>query len=208
MNINCTNKTNFKAKIIAKSGKITICKLNSAEDIKFLQDFCKRTDYKKLMPQLSEREAERWHEMLEYATFCAKNPGNTTYIELLNNKLWGIVTCFQNPTTIIDCICSIPVNIGEKVKLAGKTLFFQIFKDFVEYRGKRMKLSAITNGPYNTINKYKDLGFKETSNITKTYVEMDANQYAIKNSLKKLEDIIPYRPVPERKIDLKEFVIN
>jgi len=208
MKINNTYNTSFNANLVAQSGNIKICKLNSSNDIRFLKDFCKRTDFHQLMPRLKKNETDRWHEMLEYAVDCAEMPQNTTYIEILNNKICGIVTCFQNQTTIVDCICTIPVNIGQKVKLAGKILFYQIFKDFIEYGGSRMKLKAITNGPYNTKEKYKELGFKETSNVTKTTVEMAANQYMIKNAMKILKKIIPYKPVPQEKINLSDFVLN
>lgn len=208
MKINYADKTNFNANLIAKSGNFKICKLSDKGDFKFLKDFCDRVDFKELMPNLSKAETDRWHEMLEYAIICAKDPQNTTYIEILNDKLCGIITCFQNQTTIVDCICTIPINIGEKVKLAGKTLFYQIFKDFAEYGGKRMKLNAIINGPYNTINKYKDLGFKETTNTTKTYVEMDANQYSVKEAFKGLQKLIPYKKVTNEKVNLEEYITN
>jgi len=208
MKINSLNNTNFGANLIARSNNFTICKLSNRNDLQFLKDFSKRTDFQKLMPKLNKQESDRWHEMLEYAIGCAENPQNTTYLEILNDKLCGIITCFQNQTTIVDCICTIPIKVGEKTKFAGKTMFYQIFKDFMEYGGHKIKLSAITDGPYNTINKYKDLGFKETSNVTKTYIEMDANQYSIKNVMKNLKSLIPYKSVPQEKIDLYEVITN
>lgn len=208
MQINYKDNTNFKAHIVAQSGNFTICKLTSNNDIKFLKEFSNRINFKELMPNLSTQKSKRWHEMLDYAISYAELPQNTTYLEILNNKICGIITCSQNQTTILDCICTIPIKIGEKVKLAGKTLFYQIFKDFIEYSGHKIKLSAIIDGPYNTINKYKELGFKETSNVTNTYTEMSANQYAIKEAFKKLKEIIPYKTMPKQKIDLKEYITN
>ena len=208
MKINCDNNTNFNANRFARSGKFQICKLNDRKDITFLKGFCDRTDFQKLMPNLSKRESSRWHEMLEYAVACAEIPMNTTYLEILDDKLCGIITCFQNQTTFVDCICTIPIKAGEKVKLAGKTLFYQVFKDFLEYDGCRMKLKAITDGPYNTIKVYKELGLKETSNVTKTYTEMEANKYSIKKTMEYLKELIPYKQVPEEKIDLQEVITN
>lgn len=196
---------NFKANLIATSGKRSLYKVTDSADIIALKKFSKKTDFKTLMPQNSKTESDRWHEMLEYAIDMAENPGNVTYVESFNNKLCGIITYFPNSTTTIDCICTIPVQIGEKVKLAGKTLFYQVFKDFLDNKGSRIKLSAITNGPYNTINKYADLGFKETTDSTATYVNMSANQYKIKEAMKLLNKIIPYKS-ENKKVRLEELI--
>lgn len=208
MKIDYSNKTNFRANIIAQSGNLKICELTGPKDILFLKEFAKRTDFQKLMPGLSYREANRWHEMLEYAIGYANNPLNKTYLTISDNKLCGIITAFQDKTTFVDCICTIPIKVGQKVKLAGKTLFYQIFKDFIEYNGSRMELSAIVNGPYDTISKYNELGFKKTSDVSFTTVKMSANKYAIKDAMERLKKIIKYKSLPNIKINLNDTIIN
>ena len=196
------NTPNFKANLVASSGKLKLYKLNGQADIKALNKLCAETDFSKLMPNQTKQEAERWHEMLEYATDNAQKNGNITYIESFQDKICGIITYNPAVTSVIDCICTIPVKAGEKVKLAGKTLFYQVFKDFLEYNGSRINLSAITNGPFNTINKYKELGFKETSSSTPTYVEMTVNKYKVKEAFEMLKKLIPYKREKETSVDL------
>lgn len=208
MKIDHSNNINFRANLFAQAGKLNVARLTTPEDIQFLKDFSKRTDFKKLMPQIDKNQTDRWHEILEYAIDHAEVPGNTTYITISDGKLCGIITGFQDKTTLIDCICSIPAEIGKKVKFAGKTLFYKFFKDFIEYDGTRMKLSAIVNGPYNTINKYKEFGFKETCNCTPTTVEMTANKYAIKEAMKNLKTLIQYKEFPEKKVKLSDIIKN
>lgn len=196
----------FKANMVAQCGQLKLYKLTDSADIRALKDFCKKTDFQKLMPGLKKNKTDRWHEMLEYAIENTENPGNVSYVESINNKICGIITYFPNPTTIIDCICTIPVKTGEKVKLAGKTLFYQVFKDFLEYKGSRIKLAAITNGPYNTIKKYKELGFKETMESTYTTTEMEVNKFKVKEAANQLKSIIPYKQTKTERVDLRTLL--
>ena len=200
--------TNFSAHIIAQCDKIQICKLTSPQDIIFLKKFSERTDFKKLMPELSQRESNRWHQILKYAIGYAEYPLSTTYLTITDNKLCGIITCFQNKTTFINGICTIPTNIGQKVKFAGKTLFYQIFKDFIEHDGEQIELSAIVNGPYNVINKFKELGFKVTSDDIFNYVDMAVNKAAVITTMEKLKKIIQYKTLPNIEINLDDTIKN
>lgn len=206
MHIQNGNNINFQANLVAKTANLNIYKLNCQNDINALKELYKKTDFKKLMPEISEKESARWREMFEYAIDNAQNSGNVTYVESFKNKICGIITYFPDSTTVIDCICTIPIEVGQKVKLAGKTLFYQVFKDFIDFNGKKIKLSAIVNGPYNTINKYKDLGFKETTDITYTYTDMIANKYMVKEVFDGLKNLIKYKQLPEEKVDLKTLI--
>ena len=198
------NTPSFKANLVASSGNLKLYKLSGRSDIKALKKLCAETDFSKLMPNQTKQQSERWHEMLEYATDNAQKSSNITYIESCDNKICGIITYTPSATSVIDCICTIPIKTGEKVKLAGKTLFYQVFKDFLEYKGSRINLSAIINGPFNTINKYKELGFKETSSFTPTYVEMTINQYKVKDVFKMLNKLISYKPEKPMPVDLQK----
>ena len=143
--------------------------------------------------------------MLEYAIDMMQNPGNTTYIETLNNKICGIVTFFPNKTTVIDCICTWPAQIGQKVKLGGKSLFYQVFRDFEKNNGSRIKLDAITDGPFNTIKKYEPLGFRRTSTVHPTKIEMEANKHKVKEILPELEELVHYTETKPQNVDIREL---
>ncbi|MBQ8459394.1 hypothetical protein IJ541_04755 [bacterium] len=209
-----TNQTNqvytpqFEALHVATCGKLNIYKVVDQADIGYLKTLPQKIDMKKLMPGLTKEEYERWHEMLEYAIDMMQSPGNTTYFETLNNKICGIITCFPDKTTVIDCICTWPIEFGKKVKFAGKSLFYKVFKDFDKNKGTRIKLDAITNGPYDTVTKYQELGLKPTSKVYNTKLEMEINKYKVKEILNVFERIINYKEVKPKYIDIKEIDIN
>lgn len=193
----------FGARYIANCQGLKLYKLTDRNDLKFLRNLQGNINMAELMPNLSKQETDRWHEMLEYAVINAHTPGNTTYIETCNNKPCGIITYSTNKnTTSLDCICTWPIETGKKVAQAGKTLFYQLFKDFQELHGKKIKLEAITNGPYNTVNKYEQLGFKKTSNVHPTKIEMEIPAPKVKETQQKLSNIIDYEPMEGEKVNL------
>ena len=122
-----------------------------------------------------------------------------------SNRICGIITFSIGKNSKLDCICTWPVEIGKKVKLAGKTLFYQLFKDFDNAGGKKLELEAITNGPVDTVQKYEELGFKKTSNVFATKRGMEINSYNVKNSIKNLNNIIDYQSIEEQKINLNNL---
>ena len=207
MKIENTNYSpHFKALHIANCDKIKLYKVANNSDVKALKSLPDTVNMEKLLPGLSKSQYERWHEMLEYAIDMMQNPGNTTYIETLNNKICGIVTFFPNKTTIIDCICTWPAQVGQKVKMGGKSLFYQVFRDFEKNKGTRIKLDAITDGPFNTIKKYEPLGFKRTSTVHPTKIEMEANRYKVKEVLPELEELVHYTETKPENIDMRELI--
>lgn len=203
---NTSYSPNFRALHIANCDKIKLYKVANNADVKALKSLPDRIDMEKLLPGLSKTQYERWHEMLEYAIDMMQNPGNTTYIEAINNKICGIVTFFPNKTTVIDCICTWPAQIGQKVKMGGKSLFYQVFRDFERSNGTRIKLDAITDGPFNTIKKYEPLGFRRTSTVHPTKVEMEANKYKVKEILPELEELVHYTETKPENIDMRELI--
>ena len=209
MQINYTTKqSRFTALHIANCGELSIYKVTNRSDLNFIKELPQKIKMQELMPNLTKDEYSRWEEMLQYAVDNAHNSGNTTYIEAINNKPCGIITFFLDKTSELDCICTWPVEFGKKVKLAGKTLFYQLFKDFQEIKGKKIKLEAITNGPYNTVKKYETLGFKQTDTLP-TKVKMESSAPKVKETMKELENIIEYQPITKKKVDLyKELNIR
>lgn len=203
---NTTYSPHFRALHIANCDKIKLYKVANNSDVKALKSLPDTVNMEKLLPGLSKSQYERWHEMLEYAIDMMQNPGNTTYIETLNNKICGIVTFFPNKTTIIDCICTWPAQVGQKVKMGGKSLFYQVFRDFEKNKGTRIKLDAITDGPFNTIKKYEPLGFKRTSTVHPTKIEMEANRYKVKEVLPELEELVHYTETKPENIDMRELI--
>ena len=201
-NFNCHYQPNFKALHIANADKIKLYKIVDEADKKFIKKLPELIDTKKLMPDLDKITAARWNEMLEYAVNNALIKGNETYIAACENKPCGIITWQTGKNVKLDCICTWPIEVGKKVKLAGKTLFYQFFKDFLEQNCKKAELEAITNGPYNTIQKYEQLGFSKTSKVYPTKVVMETSANKIKETFEKLKRVINYEDIEPQKIKL------
>lgn len=185
------------AKIIAKNTgsmqNIDIYKVQK-EDKTFLDLLCIDINFKERMPGLSKNEYDRWKEMLVLATQEAFSDSHSTYIAAVKNKPCGIITFSNNKKKyLLDCICTWPIEIGEKVKCAGKSLFYQMFKIFDKQGGDKIQLYAITNGPYDTVSKYKKLGFKEI-NAEAHKVLMETNKYKVKESMDNIEKFVKYVP--------------
>ncbi len=206
MQINSNNsyQPNFGALHIANAGRIKLYQIADNADKKFLKTLQERIDTKELMPNLGKDEYKRWNEMIEYATYNAQFPENTTYLAVCDNKPCGILTWRSDKNAILDCICTWPVEYGKKVKLAGQTLFYQLFKDFLELKCKKLELEAITNGPFNTIEKYEKLGLKKTSKVYPTKTVMETNSNKIKETLYKLDEIIEYEKLEPEKVKLSD----
>lgn len=199
------NQTNFKALHIAKCGNLDLYKLSGRNDLNFIKTLPKKIKTEHLMPNLTKDEYARWNEMLEYAVDNAQYSGNITYLETLDKRPCGIITFFPDKITELDCICTWPVEFGKKVKLAGKTLFYQLFKDFQEYKGKKIKLEAITNGPYDTVKKYEHLGFKQID-VLPTKVKMETSAPKVKETLTELSQLINYKTIEEETVNLSNFL--
>ncbi len=203
MDINCTNNNlNFKALHIANCGNLKLYKITDKSDLNYIKELPQKIKTENLMPNLSKDEYSRWNEMLQYAVDNALTPGNTTYLETYNNKPCGIITFFEDKITELDCICTWPIEFGKKVKFAGQTLFYQLFSDFQKIKGgKKIKLEAITNGPYDTVSKYEKLGFQQTDTLP-TKVKMETTAPKVKNTLKNLSNTIEYEETNPEKINL------
>ncbi len=193
--------TNFGAYHIANCNDLRIYKIVDKQDLNYIRELPKKIKMKELMPNLSEQEYSRWQEMLEYAVDNAIQAGNTTYLGVNGNKPCGIITFFKDKITELDCICTWPVEYGKKVKLAGQTLFYQMFSDFLKINGKKIKLEAITNGPYDTVRKYENLGFKQFETLP-TKVKMEVTAPKVKNTVNKLSQKLDYEVVEAEKINL------
>lgn len=211
---NIRHQNSFKGVRTAKiATAINGCKQNidiyhaHKEDRMFLDFLCLEVNFKERMPGLSKYEYERWQEMLKLAAQEAFTASHSTYIATVGNKPCGIITFSEDKRKfLLDCICTWPVKAGEKVKLAGKSLFYQMFKNFRNQNGDKIQLYAITNGPYDTVSKYKKLGFKEI-NAMPHKVLMETNKYNVKNTMNNLEKILEYIPEnnPE-KVKLSEVL--
>lgn len=192
----------FKAREIAQTRtiiknietKITLYELNR-KDKAFLTQLPEKIDMQKLMPNLTHNGYARWKEMLQVAVDKAILTDRKSCLAVVENKPCGIITYKPGKKTFdLDCICTWPVEFGKKVKAGGKTLFNQLFNTVMEQKSERIKLEAITDGPFETVENYKKLGFIVTGGEGhKVFMETNSNN--IRKTLKKLNDFIEYKPI-------------
>ena len=135
------------------------------KDKTFLNKLRNSVKMNELMPdsRITKAEFDRWQEMLNLA------PGKNKYY--------------------LDCICTWPVETGKKVTLAGQTLFKQMFTDFLNSKANILDLTAILNGPFDTVSKYSKLGFKQIGGEN-WLVAMRTNRDTTEKTMKKLDNII------------------
>lgn len=200
MQIRTTNtfSPNFQAIHIANAKNylgnietnIKLYELNSNKDKSFLKDLPVKIKMYKLMPDLTPDNYDRWHEMLEYATDKALSPDRKTLLAVVDNKPCGIAVFLPGKNKFhLDCICTWPIEYGKKVKLAGTTLFKQMFEIFQDSKADRIQLEAITDGPFDTVSKYKNLGFTEWGGRS-NQIFMQTTAPKVKKTMKYLDDLI------------------
>lgn len=191
----------FEALHIANCGRLKLYKMTDKNDLRYLRSLPDNIHTKDLMPNLSKEQYSRWDEMLQYAVDNSQKKENVTYIETFDDKPCGIITYTPDKNIFkLDCICTWPVEVGKKVKQAGQVLFYQLFRDFQQLHGKKLKLEAITNGPYDTVSKYKKLSFIQT-NAHPTKVEMETSAAKLKPVINSLENSLDYETVSPEKVE-------
>lgn len=218
MQINQSNNylTNFKAFKVATTqntvGKVvTNIDLYQLEksDKKFLSSLKTKIDIKKLFPKLDTLALDRWQHLFEYCinTFVDSfDDVNTTYLAVKGNKPCGILTYTDKGSEYyLDGICSIPIEVNKKENFVGQTLFLQFFKDFQHNNIKKATLSAVNDGPFNVVDKYKKLGFVKDM-TTYPYSKMACNKYKVKEQIGNLSEVIKYSEVNPEKVNLADIL--
>lgn len=158
----------------------------------FLNKLRNSVKMNELMPdsRITKAEFDRWQEMLNLALDKAQNKDRKCIIAAKDKKPCGIIT-FQPGQNkyYLDCICTWPIETGKKVTLAGQTLFKQMFADFLNSKANILDLTAILNGPFDTVSKYSKLGFKQIGGEN-FLVAMRTNRDTTEKTMKKLDNII------------------
>lgn len=197
--INSTNTPSFQGIYLGKS-KNYINNIETGIDLfeitnkdkAFLEKLRNTVKMEKLFPsdQIPEYKYDRWQEMLSGAVDTAYNRNRKCIIAAKDNKPCGIMTFEQGEKRFhLDCVCTWPVEVGHKVPLAGQTLFKQMFGYFLESKANLLDLTAILNGPFDTVCKYMRLGFKQTGGEN-NLVAMRITRSRAEDTMKKLNDVI------------------
>lgn len=213
-NFYSNNNQKFKGLHIANSTNLiknTETKIDlyqiTQKDNSFLEKLRHTVKMNELMPssKITKAEFDRWQEMLNVALDKALNRDRKCIIAAKDKKPCGIITFQPGKNKYhLDCICTWPVEKGKKVTLAGQTLFKQMFTDFLENKANIIDLSAILNGPFDTVSKYSHLGFKQIGGEN-WLVAMRTNRERTEQTMEKLNNLITTTPYNnEKEINLME----
>ena len=205
---------NFQARQIARTmncigkleTKIDLWEVTS-RDKTFLKGLLENIDFKNLMPNISSEGVKRWKEMLEISVNDTVAQRVISYLAISENKPCGIISFVPGKKQFYaSSICTWPIECGKKVKFAGKTLFYQLFKTFSESKAKEITLKAIKDGPFETVPKYKNIGFQVLDD--KHLVEMSINKYKVKEVYGDLNKIITYTPLEKQSERDLEYLLH
>lgn len=168
---------NFKAVKIAKTQsfvdgiktEIDIYRL-SHKDCPFLNNLAQTVEPARLVPKDAQKHGfERWKEIFFYAVENAMRPEYRSYLAVTKNKPCGLINFkTMNKDTHVECICTWPVKINEKVKFAGKSLFNQVLEYHKKAGSDKITIEAIVNGHSHPLERYIELGFVPVRNLDHT----------------------------------------
>ena len=192
-------KIDFQAIRIANSKNIIknvetnlkVYELCAKNDKPFLIRLPGKINTKNLMPDMTDYAYERWNEMLRFAVDSSLENDRKTLLAVKDDKPCGIAVFLPGKNKFhLDCICTWPVEFGKKVTLAGTTLFKHMFEIFIQSKADKIKLEAITNGPFDNVSKYKKLGFIDLGWMNDHEIVMETNVPRVKSTLQRLNDLI------------------
>ena len=179
------------------------------DDSAFIQKIQKSINLRALMPGLDNEEYEIWEGVTRTAL---TNPldKSDTFIITTQNKPCGVMNISQKKASFdLNFISTWPVKQGEKVPFAGKALFTELFRRFVESKQALINLVALRYAPFDPVGKYLKLGFMAFGGNNYTEI-MRINQGRASKTLETLKQHVSLEPIKDAKnVDLlKELNIN
>ncbi len=202
MQITNKNNTSFtgihilNTKCLSRDNKITRLKVFelTPDDKPFLRYMYNNLEIERLAPQIDSIKMEVWYTMLKEAIDLSGGQKYKSYLLARGKKPCGVMTFEPNSHKYeITRVCTWPVKKNEKVPLAGKTLFKTAFEEFLKSNANIINIDAIKNGPYDTVGKYMQLGFKPVGGGN--FIEvMRTTRSAVTQTLEKLNSLITSKP--------------
>ena len=187
----------LNTKCLSRDNKITRLKVFelTPDDKPFLRYMYNNLEIEKLAPKIDSSKMEVWYTMLKEAIDLAGGQKYKSYLLAKGKKPCGVMTFEPNSNKYeITRVCTWPVKKCEKVPLAGKTLFKTAFEDFLKSNARTIEIDAIKNGPYDTVGKYMQLGFKSVGGGN--FVEvMRTTRSTVTHTLEKLNSLITSKPI-------------
>lgn len=167
--------------------RLNIYKL-TPNDKAFTEYLSQNTSLEKLLPEMESSD----FGIYKYIFKCALSHFQDSRIDSMllacDNIPCGImVNKRKERCHFVDYICTWPIRPGEKAPFGAKTLFTQMYKDFLETSASFIELYAIRYR--DTVSKYLEMGFRSAGGDDSTEV-MCINRERTKKYLDKLNQLI------------------
>lgn len=158
------NNISFKGINIAKTNVLgqeyKLYKLTE-KDNDFLHHLYKTVDFEKILPKATKFEKQAISEIFKKCIFFAFGQNKQSYLITSENNPCGLLTYTTNKKSYnIDYVCTWPTSVDKKPPFACKTLFQEVYKNFLESDTNDIELYALRYSYGNPISKYLAMGFK------------------------------------------------
>ncbi len=158
------NNINFRGIPIAKTkiaeNNLTLYKLTS-RDKEFTDRLYHSLNLPELYPGFNKLQYGIWDEVTHLGLSQTYEKNQNTMLITADNRPCGVLNySAHSPKFNLNYVSTWPIKIGQKVPLAGKTLFMEFFRQFLNSDCRTIELCALKYAPFSAISKYLSLGFK------------------------------------------------
>ena len=154
------------------------------------------------MPGLSEYQYQIWDDTIQKA--LAQKCKNT-FLLAKHRVPCGVLNYAQTPYMFnVNYAATWPVCSAQRVPFAGKALFLELFRHFLESSAQIIELWGIKNAPFDPVGKYRQLGFKMYGGDNFQEL-MRINREQAANTMDKFKDIIKLQSVKQN-LDIDLFL--
>ncbi len=196
------NKLSFQGIQTASAiGGLNIYKLTD-KDKRLAEKLANDISLKTLMPGLSEYQYQIWDDTIQKA--LAQKCKNT-FLLAKHRVPCGVLNYAQTPYMFnVNYAATWPVCSAQRVPFAGKALFLELFRHFLESSAQIIELWGIKNAPFDPVGKYRQLGFKMYGGDNFQEL-MRINREQAANTMDKFKDIIKLQSVKQN-LDIDLFL--
>lgn len=182
------------AKVKTPFNTINLYNINS-EDYGLVHKIKKNLNLKELMPGLKENEYNIWDSIIHSAFVDNFYRNSQAIIAACENKPCGVMNFDKNRASFsLNYIGTWPITKGQKVPFAGKSLFMELFKKFLDSKALFIELNALRYGPFDPVGKYLKLGFKPYGGDNYQEI-MRMNRETAQKSFQRLEQDIKFETI-------------
>lgn len=175
----------------------------SANDEKFVERLKSKINLRSLWQGLSDVDYGIWKHIMQQALSVGKENSLTLLLTHQKKPCGALQANSYFGNSFIDYISTWPIQLNEKMPLAGKTLILQLFKQILKNNSSSISLNAIKDDPFGALGKYLSLGFEsvedlgccETLKIEKNDVSKIIDMYS---------SLVELTSVNEEDVDLSE----